>query len=95
MEGRIDEETAARRIQKLIAIQKESTKKRMEAMIGSTHSVLVDGASKRDETKLAGKDEYGITVNVPGDRSLIGEIVRVRILSAGESKLRGEIAERQ
>ncbi len=95
MEGRIDEETAARRIQKLIAIQKESTKKRMEAMIGSTHSVLVDGASKRDETKLAGKDEYGITVNFPGDRSLIGEIVRVRILSAGESTLRGEIAERQ
>ena len=95
MEGRIDEETATRRIQKLIAIQKESTKKRMEAMIGSTHSVLVDGASKRDETKLAGKDEYGITVNFPGDRSLIGEIVRVRILSAGESTLRGEIAERQ
>ena len=93
MEGRVDEETATRRIQKLIAMQKEITKRRMEAMIGSTCEVLVDGASRRDETKLAGKNEYGVTVNFPGDKALIGEIVRVRILSAGESTLRGELAQ--
>ena len=34
---------------------------------------------------MAGKNEYNITVNFPGDKSLIGQIVRVKITSAGES----------
>ena len=55
------------------------------------HSVLVEEASKRDETQMAGKNEYNITVNFPGTSELIGSIVRVRITSAGESTLRGEM----
>ena len=34
---------------------------------------------------------YNITVNFPGTKDLIGQIVRVRITSAGESTLRGEL----
>ena len=42
---------------------------------------------------MAGKNEYNITVNFPGDESLIGQIVRVKITSVGESTLRGERVE--
>ena len=42
---------------------------------------------------MAGKNEYNITVNFPGDKSLIGQIVRVKITSAGECTLRGERVE--
>ena len=52
--------------------------------------MLVEEASRRDENQMAGKNEYNITVNFPGDKSLVGQIVRVRITSAGESTLRGE-----
>lgn len=43
-----------------------------------------------DENQMAGKNEYNITVNFPGSKELIGQIVSVRITSAGESTLRGE-----
>ena len=90
MEGQIPEDVASRRIQKLIAIQKEITHQRYAAYIGQVHHVLVEEASKRDEHQMAGKDEYNITVNFPGTADLIGQIVPVRITSSGESTLRGE-----
>ena len=91
MPDQIPEKESSRRIQKLIAIQKENTRRNYAAYIGQVHSVLVDESSKRDEHQMAGKNEYNITVNFPGDQSLIGQIVRVKITSAGESTLRGEL----
>lgn len=93
MPDQIPEDVSSRRIQKLIAVQKENTHKRYNAYIGQIHSVLVDEASKRDQNQMAGKNEYNITVNFPGSSELIGQIVKVRITSAGESTLRGEMVE--
>lgn len=90
MPDQIAEDVSSRRIQKLIAIQKENTRRNYAKYIGQVHSVLVEEASKRDENQVAGKNEYNITVNFPGSKELIGKIVRVRITSAGESTLRGE-----
>ena len=91
MPDQIPEDVSSRRIQKLIAIQKGITHARYARYIGQVHSVLVDESSRRDENQMAGKNEYNITVNFPGSRELIGQIVRVRITSAGESTLRGEL----
>ncbi len=91
MPDQILEDVSSRRIQKLIAIQKEITHSNYAKYIGQVHSVLVDEASKRDATQMAGKNEYNITVNFPGSAELIGRIVRVKITSAGESTLRGEL----
>ena len=91
MPDQIPEEVSSRRIQKLIGIQKEKTHVRYAQYIGQVHSVLVDEASKRDENQMAGKNEYNITVNFPGSKELIGQIVDVKITSAGESTLRGEM----
>ena len=91
MPDQIPEDVSSRRIQQLIAIQKEITHARYAAYVGQVHSVLVDEASKRDEHQMAGKNEYNITVNFPGTPELIGQIVRVKITSAGESTLRGEM----
>ena len=90
MDGQIPAEVSSRRIQKLIGIQKEITRERYARYIGGVHSVLVEEISKRDENQMAGKDEYNITVNFPGTPEQIGQIVRVKITSAGESTLRGE-----
>jgi len=91
MPDQIPEDVSSRRIQKLIEIQKENTHERYAKYIGQVHSVLVDEASKRDETQMAGKNQYNITVNFPGTADLIGQIVNVKITSAGESTLRGEM----
>jgi len=93
MPDQIPEKVSSERIQKLIAIQKENTHKRYAAYVGQVHDVLVDEASKRDASQMAGKNQYNITVNFPGNADLIGQIVKVRITSAGESTLRGERVE--
>ena len=91
MPDQIPEVDSSRRIQKLIAIQKENTRQNYAAYIGQVHSVLVDEASKRDEHQMAGKNQYNITVNFPGSKDMVGQIVKVKITSAGESTLRGEL----
>lgn len=90
MDGQIPAEVSSRRIQKLIGIQKEITRERYARYMDGVHNVLVEEISKRDENQMAGKDEYNITVNFPGTPEQIGQIVRVKITSAGESTLRGE-----
>ncbi len=90
MPDQIPAEVSSRRIQKLISIQKGITQERYARYVGQVQSVLVDELSKRDEAQVAGKNEYNITVNFPGSAELIGQIVRVRITSTGESTLRGE-----
>ena len=90
MPDQIPEEVSSRRIQKLIAIQKAITHRNYAAYVGQVHEVLVDEASRRDAHQMAGKNAYNITVNFPGSHDLIGQIVRVKITSAGESTLRGE-----
>ena len=90
MPDQIPESVSSRRIQKLIALQNEITHKRYAKYLGQVHNVLVEEASRRDENQMAGKNEYNITVNFPGDKSLVGQIVKVKITSAGESTLRGE-----
>ena len=94
MPDQIPAEVSSRRIQQLIAIQKEITKERLADCIGKVQRVLVEGTSKRDENQLAGKNEYNVMVNFPGCRDLIGQFADVRIVSAGESTLRGEMVEK-
>jgi tRNA-2-methylthio-N6-dimethylallyladenosine synthase len=54
--------------------------------------VLIEGFSKTDASMLTGKTESGKTVDLPGDPSLIGRIVPVRITKAQTFSCYGELA---
>ncbi len=92
MPDRVEPALATDRIERLIAAQKRITVERNSAYVGQVQTVLVEEQSKRDASQVAGKNEYGITVNFSGDVSLMGRFVQVRIVSAAESTLRGEMA---
>jgi len=89
---RVSPQVAKERIERLIRLQKGITAERNQTYVGREQLVLVEELSKRDATQVAGKNEYGITVNFPGDKSLIGQFARVRILSAAETTLRGQLS---
>ncbi|MFZ9036182.1 MAG: tRNA (N6-isopentenyl adenosine(37)-C2)-methylthiotransferase MiaB [Francisellaceae bacterium] len=59
-------------------------------MVGSTQRILVEGASKKDAAILAGRTENNRIVNFSGDKSLIGQLIDVRIIEAHPHSLRGE-----
>ena len=93
MPGRIDPALATERIERLIALQEEMTRKRFAEMIGRTEPVLVTGASKRNEQEITGKTSRNISVNFEGGADRIGKIVNVKITAASKTTLKGIIME--
>lgn len=81
------------RIQRLIALQQSITAEALAAQVGRVEPVLVESASTRDAGSISGKTPRGQQVNFPGAPERIGQIVRVRIDSAGKNTLRGTIVE--
>ncbi|MBZ0226215.1 MAG: tRNA (N6-isopentenyl adenosine(37)-C2)-methylthiotransferase MiaB [Comamonas sp.] len=63
-----------------------------EQRVGTVQRVLVEGPSKRDASELMGRTECNRVVNFPGDASLIGRMIDVRVTEARHFTLRGEVA---
>lgn len=61
------------------------------AMVGKTEIILVEGPSKKDPSELFGRTENNRIVNFRGDRSLIGNLVKIKITRALPNSLRGEL----
>jgi len=59
---------------------------------GSVLEVLVEGVSKNNDKMLTGRTRSNKLVHFPGDESLTGQYVHVRVLEAKPWTLRGEIA---
>ena len=89
MKDQVPAEVSSERIQKLIALQKDITKRRLKSQIGQIQRVLAEGPSRRDPLQVSGKNEYNVTVNFPGDASLVGQFVEIKITDAKESTLTG------
>jgi tRNA-2-methylthio-N6-dimethylallyladenosine synthase len=60
-------------------------------MVGTVQNILVEGNSKKDATKLAGRTSNNRVVNFAGPSRLHGQMVDVRITEALPHSLRGEV----
>lgn len=65
--------------------------KKNRARMGCVEEVLVEGPAKRGSGELFGKTVHGRTVNFPGEATLMGEIVRVKITEGLPNSLRGRL----
>jgi tRNA-2-methylthio-N6-dimethylallyladenosine synthase len=61
-----------------------------QKMVGTTQRVLMEGASKKNTHEFCGRTDNNRVVNFPGDASLIGCFVNVKITEARPHSLRGE-----
>ena len=93
MDGAIPEPVKRERIERLIAAQQRITTEMLDAAVGQTFPVLVEGASARKEGFLTGHTPYGHAVNFPGNGHRIGEILPVAIVRNAVHTLAGEIVE--
>ncbi|HHZ18752.1 MAG TPA: tRNA (N6-isopentenyl adenosine(37)-C2)-methylthiotransferase MiaB [Acholeplasmataceae bacterium] len=80
------------RLQELNKLVNEGYLKGNKRFEGKTVKVLVDGPSDKGAGMLAGYSEHDKLVNFPGDKSLIGKIIYVKIEKAYTWHLRGIIA---
>lgn len=80
-----------RRIVALQTLQAGIQRDLHERMVGTTHEVLVEGASRRRDWELSGRTSGWAVVNFAGSQELVGQLVPVRIVAAAPNSLRGEL----
>ena len=89
----ITEEEKVRRLNEIIALQTELSLECNLREVGKVVEVLVEGYSKRSREDMYGRTSQYKTVVFPRLGHHIGELVKVRIISATAATLKGEIVE--
>lgn len=78
------------RFNRLIKVINESAAKKNKNYEGRIEEILVEGTSKNDNTKLAGRTRSGKLVNFEGNKKDIGKLVKVKITKATSFSLLGK-----
>ena len=91
MAAQVPEEVKSRRIQELIELQNQISLELNKKEEGKTVEVLVEGKSKTDEAKLAGRTRTNKLVVFQGGDELIGKLSKVKITAGKLFHLEGEL----
>ena len=87
----VPEEVKSRRLEEIIAIQREITNQANQNDIGRTFDVVVEGFSKKSKEELFGRTSQNKVVIFPRIGRHIGENVKVEITSATSAALIGVV----
>ncbi len=79
MEDQVPDDVAKRRFALLLDEVQNLAAERAEALVGRTADVLVEEKNRQDEGYVTGRLGNNSIVHLPGDESLIGRIVPVRL----------------
>ena len=91
LEDNVPEEVKIRRLNEIIALQNTLSLESNLQDVGKEYEILVEGYSKRSHDQLYGRTSQYKTVIIPREGHHIGELVKVRILSATSATLQGEV----
>jgi len=90
MPDQLPEEVKMSRLYELLKVQDSISVTKNRAMTGTIHEVLVEGRNPKDEYQLLGRTDTNKIVFFNGETDLIGQLVTVKIVDAGNWSLRGE-----
>ena len=88
----VPDAVAQARLERFQARQREIAIEEHARLVGTVQRVLVEGPSAHDDGVVCGRTSTFKTVNFPGDASLTGTWVNVRITRGFANTLRGEAA---
>ena len=86
----IPEEVKKRRLQEIIALQKQISKQKNEARVGKVCTVLIEGNSKKSADEWAGRNDENMIVVFPKETYQKGDFVNVLIERATTTTLIGK-----
>jgi tRNA-2-methylthio-N6-dimethylallyladenosine synthase len=89
LDGHVENPELDRRLQEVLAVQRPITYRKNQAFRGRVVEVLVEGPSKTDRSRLAGRTSSNRTVNFDGPASLIGEMVSLQVTQVKANSLEG------
>lgn len=82
-----------RRLQEIIALQNQISTELNAKEIGSVHTVLIEGYSKKSDKDLRGRNDQNTVVIFPKEDYKKGQYVRVKIESSTQTSLLGKVIE--
>ena len=95
MEDNVPYEVKSRRFQELVKHLEVNIEKTSQEMVDNIYDILVDGESKNNKEMMSGYTETNKMVHFKGDSSLIGKIVKVKIIESHTYSLIGELIDEQ
>ena len=90
MENQVPEEQKHTRFDKLKALVESQIEENNQKYVGTIQKVLVEGTSKNNEEMLTGRTDSNKVVIFKGDKSLIGNMAELEIVSEHMWYLKGE-----
>ena len=79
MDDQIDDRTAHERFDRLLAEVQRIGRRRSSRFEGTLQKVLVEEMNRQEEGYVTGRTPHNLVVHFPGDASMIGTIVEVRL----------------
>lgn len=86
-------EVKKRRLAKIIAKQGELSYLRNQLDLGQEQLILIEGAAKKSDQQLKGRNSANKVVIIPADKAQKGDYVRVKITEVSQATLFGEVLE--
>jgi tRNA-2-methylthio-N6-dimethylallyladenosine synthase len=90
MEAQVEADEKQRRLRVINSIQSVISREINQGLVGETFTVLADGSAPKGEGLLQGRTPTDKVVIFPGDLSMMGSFVDIRITAAGNWHLFGE-----
>lgn len=87
----VPEDIKEKRLEELLSLQKKMTHKKNEGLVGSEADILVTGFDRKGTGRLMGRMPDNRIVNFNGNDSLVGSIVRVKLIGANANSMMGEV----
>lgn len=91
LDGHLSEPEKDRRLQQMLSAQRPITQRKNQAYQDRVEEVLVEGPSKTDRSRLAGRTSSNRIVNFDGPASLIGELVPLLVTGVKANSLEGRL----
>ena len=91
MENQVPEEQKHIRFDKLKALVESQIAENNQKYVETIQKVLVEGTSKNNDDMLTGRTDSNKVVIFEGDKSLIGKMAEIKVVSEHMWYLKGEI----
>ncbi len=91
MDGQVSEEVKSKRLAEILEIQQGISRNKNQKLLGVVKEVLVEGVSKNNPERWAGRTDCNRMVHFNTPRDLKGIIVPLRITEARISSIDGEL----
>ena len=91
MENQIPEEIKHKRFDRLKKLFEAHVEENNQKYVGTVQKILVEGQSKNNAEMLTGRTDTNKVVIFEGQKSLIGKIINVKIISEHKWYLKGEL----